>query len=109
MPALFIWAYSAYMYYPPQTSSNPSFSSQLEISLISARSPRALRANVERIADHLDLEHLRKISAICVSDPELMAPPAMGGGETEEEEMEESGSNLSLSQMPSELGTSAYK
>ena len=47
-----------------------SLLSQLEISLVTSRPPRALRTLVERLADHLDLEHLKKISAVCMSDSE---------------------------------------
>lgn len=53
---------------------------------------------VERIADHLDLEHLKKISGVCVSDPDrvLRAEP------DEDEMLSQSFSEFTSS--PSELG-----
>ena len=56
---------------------------------------------MERVSDHLDLEHLKKISAVCVSDPE----GAMQIGSEGEEQGE--GPSQPLSQdmgSPSELG-----
>ena len=47
----------------------PSLPSQIELILITARPPASVRALVEQITNHLDLRHLRKISAVCVSDP----------------------------------------
>ena len=51
---------------------------------------------MERIADHLDLEHLKKISGVCVSDPDriIQAEP------DDEERLSQSFSQGS----PSELG-----
>lgn len=56
---------------------------------------------MERIADHLDLEHLKKISGVCVSDPDriILAEPA------DEERLSQSFSEVNSS--PSELGESA--
>lgn len=53
---------------------------------------------MERIADHLDLEHLKKISGVCVSDPDriLHAEP------DEDEMLSQSFSEFTSS--PSELG-----
>ena len=56
---------------------------------------------MERVSDHLDLEHLKKISAVCVSDPEGGMQIGMEG------EGQGEGPSQPLSQAmgsPSELG-----
>ncbi len=53
-------------------SGTSEFPSQIEISLITAQSPASLRNLIERIADQLDLVHLRKISAIVVTNPDKL-------------------------------------
>ena len=68
--------------------------------MITSQPPSVIRRYVEKIADHLDLEHLKKISGICVSDPERII----------QEEHEDEGLSQSLSQItcsPSELGVCA--
>lgn len=55
-----------------QGPNTPALPSQIELTLITAQSSSAVQAYVEQIANHLDLRHLRKISALCVSDPTSM-------------------------------------
>ena len=57
------------MYSHMQGPNTPSLPSQIELTLITARPPTSVRAFVEQVANHLDLTHLRKISAVCISDP----------------------------------------
>ena len=52
-----------------QGPNTPALPSQIELTLVTARSSASVRALVEQVANHLDLRHLRKISALCVSDP----------------------------------------
>lgn len=56
---------------------------------------------MERIADHLDLEHLKKISGVCVSDPDRI----IRAESADEERLSQSFSEVNSS--PSELGESA--
>ena len=61
---------------------------------------------MERLADRLDLEHLKKISAVCMSDPERVEYRAQDQGQGEEEGEGEEVVDVSqtLSEMTSELG-----
>lgn len=77
-----------------QTSSGLSVScpTQLEIIILTAREPATVRQGIERGMDTLDLEHLKKLSVVCVSDPDSLMQQDKSG---EDEELP------SLSQMPS--------
>ena len=75
------------MYLYPQGPNTPALPSQIELTLITGRSSTSVRAVVEQVANHLDLRHLRKISALCVSDPMetslvLCADPGVDLGES---------------------------
>ena len=58
--------------YRPTGPNATTFPSQIELTLVTSRSPSSLRAFVERVADRLELENLKKISAVCVSDAQWM-------------------------------------
>ena len=68
------------------TGTSSDFPSQVEATLLTARSPSQLHTLVESIADHLDLVHLRKISAISLASPDR--PGANYGGSGRQEECE---------------------
>ncbi len=55
---------------------------------------------MERVADDLDLEYLRKISGVCVSDPDRITQPAVSELEVEGDE--------EMAMSPSELGICIY-
>ena len=40
--------------------------SQIEVTIITALEPKEIRLIVEQLADRLDLEHLKKITAVCI-------------------------------------------
>lgn len=52
-----------------QGPNTPSMPSQIELILLTARPPTSVRTLVQQVANHLDLRHLRTISAVCISDP----------------------------------------
>ena len=72
---------------------------------MTGRSSTSVRAVVEQVANHLDLRHLRKISALCVSDPMETSLVLCGDSVVD---IGESGGQIELSQQgvcgsPSEL------
>ncbi len=46
--------------------------SQIEITLLTAMSPSKMSSMVGRTTDHLDLQHLKIINGVCVSDPDRL-------------------------------------
>lgn len=52
------------------TGTTSDFPSQIEVTLLTARSPSQLHTLMESITDHLDLVHLRKISAMSLTSPD---------------------------------------
>ena len=70
----------------------------MEVTLITGQSPGLVKEHLEKMVDQVQLEHLKKISVVCVSDPERMVVMAEPG--------EEGGSqSLPLTETsPSELG-----
>jgi hypothetical protein len=83
-PLNFLAKLDAALYYTmPFSQGTTDFPSQIEVTLITARSPPHLRTLVEGSADHLDLVHLRKISAVSLITPEGSngAVGHEGGGE----------------------------
>ena len=80
------------------TSSNTTSStspSQVDIIILTAQEPSLMQQYIERVADHLDLEHLKKISAVCISDPEKLVEQNV---QVEQDPV--SSITQSLSQMP---------
>ena len=47
--------------------------SQIEITLVTCRAEQRVREMVLTSSGHLNLEHLRKITIVCVSDPDRVA------------------------------------
>ena len=77
------------------------FPAQIDLTLLTSQSAVSVRSLVERFADHLDLQHLKKISGVCMSDPERLVSAECDSGITE-------GDGVGLSQItssPTELGT----
>ncbi len=61
---------------------------------------------MERVADNLDLEYLRKISGVCVSDPDRITQPAVSELDIEgDEEMAMSASELGIYLQLQDAGT----
>lgn len=82
-----------------------AFPSQIELTVVTSQPASTLRRSVERIADSLELEYLRKISGVCVSDPDRITQPAASASEAEEDgEMAMS----PLAGSPSELGKTGF-
>ena len=46
--------------------------SQVEITIVTAQEPQQVRQYVERVIGHLELESLKKILAVCVTDPDKL-------------------------------------
>ena len=44
--------------------------SQIEITIVTCRDEQSVRKTVLTSSDHLNLEHLRKITIVCVTDPD---------------------------------------
>ena len=100
-----------------QGPNTPSLPSQIELVLITARPPSSVRGFIEQTANHLDLRHLRKISAVCVSDPTStslvlqsadIATTSASGGQSTGADYGLSGGQIEMSQQfgcgsPSEL------
>lgn len=78
------------------------FPVQIDLTLVTSQSTSSVRNLVEKFAHQLNLEHLKKISSVCVSDPErLISVQYEGRAATEGEK------SLGLSQLnssPTELG-----
>ena len=72
--------------------------------MITSQPPSAIRKYVERIADHLDLEYLKKISGVCVSDPDGMVQTSLVGASSEAEEGDDGMVLSPDASSPSELG-----
>ena len=49
---------------------NPGAPSQIEITLVTCRDEPTVRRILVESAEQLDLKHLRKITAVCVTDPD---------------------------------------
>ena len=87
------------------TSSSLSYPSQIEVTLLTAQSPPLVRQYIERVVDHLDLQHLKKISAVCINSPERLIEQC---GEGQESPVQEG--SLSQNQpSPSELGRISWQ
>ena len=69
------------------------------MTILTSQTPTAMRSCGERIANHVELQHLKKIGVICISDPEKLV-------ECVDQQDDGSIPSESLSQMdsPSELG-----
>ncbi len=71
------------------------------MTILTSQTPTAMRSCGDRIANHIELQHLKKIGVICISDPEKLVECV---------DQQDDGSiaipSESLSQMdsPSELG-----
>ena len=68
------------------------------MTILTARSPSHVRRCVEHSVDMLELEHLKKISVVCITDPSKL----LEQGRLEEEE-EDQGMFSQLPSSPSEL------
>ena len=73
---------------------------QVEVTLITGQSPILVKEHLEKMVDQLQLEHLKKISVVCVSDPERMIAMVEPGGQEGSQPLPLMGSS------PSELGVS---
>ena len=73
---------------------------QIEITLVTCQPEAHIRKMVEDTAIQLDMTHLRKITTICVADPDrVMRSRAEQLGQAEGEQGEEGKEGTSLSQM----------
>ena len=75
--------------------------SQIEITVLTGRSGQSVRDTLVRSSDRLNLEHLRKITVVCVSDPDRIArqnTPLVSGCD-DVEGPQEAEQHVGLSQM----------
>ena len=91
------------------SSGGAPFPSQIELTLVTTQPPLSLRSTVDKMADQLDLEHLKKISGVCVCDVERLSRVMGEGGEDGEapglSQMHEGSSySQAVTSTPSELG-----
>lgn len=83
-----------------QTAGGAFLPNQIEITLVTCQTQTHVRKMVEDTAQQLDMTHLRKISAMCVSDPDrVMRARAEELGRPEGEQGEEGKEGTSLSQI----------
>ena len=76
--------------------------SQIEVTVLTARSSSTVRRLMEHSVDSLELEHLKKISVVCLTDPDKL----MQHGMLENEEEAEQAPLLHPCSSPSDLSMS---
>ncbi len=67
-----------------------SLPSQLEITVLTSLNPSRVNSMVAKITDHLNLQHLKIIHCVCVSDPDRLILSNGPGGIMDEEELDSS-------------------
>ena len=79
--------------------------SQIEVTIITALEPREVRMIIEKLADHLDLEHLKKIVAVCILNPNKLTEQNLPE-ENEDNDNDSLPSSSPMVPSPSELSES---
>ncbi len=64
--------------------------SQLEITVLTAISPSRVSSMVGKMTDHLNLQHLKIIHSVCVSDPDRLILSDGPGGTVDEGDLDAS-------------------